>query len=245
MPNKAYYDLHIHSCLSPCGDNDMTPGNIAGMSMLKGLNIVALTDHNSFLNCPAFFSFAADMGLIPVAGAEITTTEDIHVLSLFESLEGAMDFNSFIDAKKYKIKNDSAIFGNQYIVDSKDSVIGEEEHLLINAIDISVDDICSQVKKFSGIAIPAHIDKISNGIISVLGTVPDCGFSAFEVSDIDKKHELADKYSILKNRCFVTNSDAHYLWDINEKLNYIEIFSDFDDISGVTQELFRFLRGEP
>ncbi|MDO5479206.1 MAG: histidinol-phosphatase, partial [Clostridia bacterium] len=28
---KLYYDLHIHSALSPCGDNDMTPNNIVNM----------------------------------------------------------------------------------------------------------------------------------------------------------------------------------------------------------------------
>ena len=103
MPNKAYYDLHVHSCLSPCGDNDMTPGNIVGMAMLKGLNIVALTDHNSMLNCPAFFDIARDFGIVPIAGAEVTTAEDIHILTLFESLEAAMDFNSFLDKKRIKI----------------------------------------------------------------------------------------------------------------------------------------------
>ncbi|MBQ7294379.1 MAG: PHP domain-containing protein, partial [Clostridia bacterium] len=55
-------DLHIHSCLSPCGDDDMTPGNIVGMSLLNGLQIVALTDHNSVKNCPAFFKIAKANG---------------------------------------------------------------------------------------------------------------------------------------------------------------------------------------
>jgi len=68
---RYYYDLHIHSCLSPCGDDDMTPNNIAGMAALKGLNIVALTDHNSTKNCPAFFEACKKQGIIPIAGMEL------------------------------------------------------------------------------------------------------------------------------------------------------------------------------
>ena len=83
--NRYYYDLHIHSCLSPCGDNDNTPNNIAGMATLCGLNIVALTDHNSCKNCPAFFAAAKKYGIIPIAGMELTTSEDIHIVCLFEN----------------------------------------------------------------------------------------------------------------------------------------------------------------
>ena len=86
-------DLHVHSCLSPCGDEDMTPGNIAGMAVLNGLDIVALTDHNSSKNCPAFFAQAKAQGIIPVAGMELTTAEDIHMICLFRTLEDALSFH--------------------------------------------------------------------------------------------------------------------------------------------------------
>ena len=82
---KYYYDLHIHSCLSPCGDDDMTPNNIAGMGVVAKLDIMALTDHNSCLNCPAFFKTAQANGIVPVAGMELTTAEDIHLVCLFDS----------------------------------------------------------------------------------------------------------------------------------------------------------------
>ena len=87
---KYYYDLHIHSCLSPCGDNDMTPNNIAGMGVVAKLDIMALTDHNTCRNCPAFFAAAEKNGIVPVAGMELTTAEDIHLLCLFEELEAAL-----------------------------------------------------------------------------------------------------------------------------------------------------------
>lgn len=244
MESKAYYDLHIHSCLSPCGDDDMTPANIAGMAMLKGLAIVALSDHNTSKNCPAFFECCINMGIVPIAGMEITTLEDIHVLALFSSLASAMDFDSFLSNKRMLFENDSSVFGKQLIVDSNDNVVCEEKYLLINAVDISIDDIGDIVKHYSGVALPAHIDKTSNGIVSVLGTVPDLNFSSFELSDLNKKEEYVNRYPNLKDKFFVSNSDAHYLWDINEKVNSISIFSDFKDIKGVTDEVFAYLKGE-
>ena len=99
-----YYDLHVHSCLSPCGDDDMTPGNIVGMSCLNGLQIVALTDHNSTKNCPAFYKIAKANGIIPVAGVEVTTSEDVHVVCLFRTLERAMEFGKHFE--KWDSKTD-------------------------------------------------------------------------------------------------------------------------------------------
>ena len=124
------YDLHVHSCLSPCADNDNTPNNIAGMAHLSGIKIVALTDHNSAKNCPAFFEAAKRYGIVPVAGMELTTSEDIHVVCLFEELENAMRFDEFIAAKRVLIKNRTDIFGDQLILDGNDEMIGTEEHLL-------------------------------------------------------------------------------------------------------------------
>ena len=104
--SRYYYDFHIHSCLSPCGDDEMTPANIAGMAVVNGLNIVALTDHNSSKNCPAFFKQAKKLGIIPVAGMELTTAEDIHVVCLFERLEDAMAFGEAVDALRDKFGED-------------------------------------------------------------------------------------------------------------------------------------------
>ena len=86
---KCYYDLHLHSCLSPCGQEDMTPADLAAMCALAGLDVVALTDHNSAGNCAAFLKAAASHGLLALPGMELTTEEEIHVLCWFESLEGA------------------------------------------------------------------------------------------------------------------------------------------------------------
>ena len=169
---KLYYDLHIHSCLSPCADDDMTPNNISGMAKLKGLDVVALTDHNTAKNCPAFLKAAKSYGLIGIAGMELTTAEDIHVVCLFEKLEEAMAFSEEIGNHLIKIKNRVEIFGRQQIMDEEDNILGEEEYVLSNATDISVEDVPELVKSFNGVCYPAHIDRTANGIVSVLGVFP-------------------------------------------------------------------------
>ncbi len=244
MAEKVYYDLHLHSCLSPCGDDDMTPNNIAGMASIKGLNVVALTDHNTCGNCPSFFSACENFQVVPIAGAEVTTMEDIHVVTLFETLEGAMEFNEFLSTKRVLYENDSTIFGKQLYIDSDDSIIGEEKYLLINAVDVSIDDINSIVKKYSGISYPAHIDRSSNSLVSVFGMIPDYDFTTYEFFDITKAQDYKEKYSAINNKILVTSSDAHYLWDINEKLNYFLIDSDISCPNDVRKEIFSILRGD-
>ena len=93
---ELYYDLHLHSCLSPCGDDDMTPSNIVGMSLLKGLEVIAVTDHNSCKNCPAVMDAAQEYGILAVPGMEINTSEEVHAVCLFEELKAAMEFNAYI-----------------------------------------------------------------------------------------------------------------------------------------------------
>ena len=236
---RYYYDLHVHSCLSPCGDNDNTPNNIAGMASLCGLDIVALTDHNTAKNCPAFFAAAEKYGIIPIAGMELTTSEDIHVVCLFETLPEALEFDQFIETKRIRIKNKPQIFGEQLILDSDDNVIGQEENLLSNATVISIDEVKSVVEEFNGICYPAHIDRFSNGIIAILGTIPsDSDFTVYEVHSKDQIEGLANEHSINPDR-FVVSSDAHYLTDMRDKENF---FTLSDERDKVVAELFEFFR---
>lgn len=239
--SKYFYDLHVHSCLSPCGDNDNTPNNIVGMASLCGIKILALTDHNSSKNCPAFFSAAEKYGIIPVAGMELTTAEDIHVVCLFEKLDEALEFDKFIEENRIKVKNKPQFFGNQYVLDESDNLVSEIDDLLINATNISIEEICSVVNKFNGVCYPAHIDRDANGIIAILGTLPDCGFSFYEIHDRDRIDEFSEKYNIPKNR-FIVSSDAHYLTDIRDAENYFEIEDEPCDNETIRHRLFEFLR---
>ena len=240
-------DLHIHSCLSPCGDDDMTPGNIVGMALLNGLQIVALTDHNSVKNCPAFFALAKAHGIIPVAGVELTTAEDVHAVCLFRTLEDAMRFGEFIESRRVRIKNESEIFGRQLIVDQNDEVCGEEPDLLINAVNISLNEAHEEVTARGGVCFPAHIDRSANGIISMLGDFPpEPSFTAFELNDIASLSDSLMKFPILTERglVHVASSDAHYLTDISEEGFPIEIADEPYSSQIVRDGLIDYLLGK-
>lgn len=211
------YDLHIHSCLSPCGDDDMTPANIAGMAALKGLEVIALTDHNTCRNCPAFMAAAAEYGVLAVPGMEINTSEEVHAVCLFPTLETALDFDTYVYKKLIKFPNNEAIFGKQQIYDEQDQVCGSEPNLLINATQLSFDGLWELVLSYGGVMFPAHVDKTANSLIANLGFIPpDSQFTTAEVKDLRKLHQLRRDHPYLEQCRIISNSDAHYLEHINE-----------------------------
>ena len=240
---RFYYDLHIHSCLSPCGDEDNTPNNIAGMAKINELDIVALTDHNTAKNCPAFFEACERLGVVPVAGMELTTSEDIHVVCLFEHLSDALAFSDHVDTVRLKIKNRPEFFGEQLILDGMDHLVGTEPYLLSNATGISIECVKDEVTSFGGVCYPAHIDRDSNGIIAVLGTIPDVKeFSFYELHSAELKKEYSQKYGIDENK-FIVSSDAHCLVDLAERVNYLSFDCNADDPAQIRRKLFELLRG--
>jgi len=213
---KYRYDFHVHSCLSPCGDADNTPNNIAGMAFLNGVRIMALTDHNTSRNCPAFFAAARRYGVVPIAGMELTTSEDIHAVCLFETLEDALAFNDEIDKRRIRIKNREEIFGEQLILDDEDNVIGREEDLLINATTVSLDEAPQLAAEFGGICYPAHIDRPANGAIEILGDFPHyVGFHLAELHDKSNRDSYVSTYGLEGIR-LLFSSDAHYLNQLRE-----------------------------
>lgn len=229
---RLSYDLHIHSCLSPCAEDDMTPSNIVAMAALKGLDIIAISDHCSARNCPALFELAGQYGIIPIAAMEVSTHEEIHCLCLMPTLESALALDEIVYSRLPAIKDEKGIFGKQIIVDKDENIIGEVPHLLWNATSIGFDELQDIVRSFGGIFIPAHIDRKSASVISQLGFIPpDSKFDCVEVKDISKIDELTKANSILKKMNIITNSDAHSLGDMNEAVNYIKAKSrNIEDI---------------
>lgn len=211
------YDLHQHSCLSPCGDEEMTPANIVGMAVVKELDVIALTDHNTCKNCPAFLKVAEAYGVVALPGMELTTTEEVHVVCLFENLEDAMRFDAYVYEHLMDIKNEESIFGAQLIVNEDDEVIGKVDKLLINATDIDFDAVAGLMEEFHGIMIPAHLDKSTTSLLSNLGFIPpDSTFGIAEIKDLKNLHRLQEQHPYLKDCMIVSDSDAHYLPDIHE-----------------------------
>lgn len=202
----------------------MTPANIAGMGVINGLNIMALTDHNTCGNCPAFFKACRRHGIIPIAGMELTTAEDIHLVCLFDELEAAMSFDGEVKGHIMNIKNRPEIFGHQYFMDEDDKIIGEEEKLLISATDYNVETAIALVHGFGGVCYPAHIDRTSNGMVATLGDIPlEYNFSTVEFNDGENIQGYREKYAAVKQARVLCSSDAHYLWDINEAKHFLEI----------------------
>lgn len=211
------YDLHLHSCLSPCGDNDMTPANIVGMAALLGLDVIAVTDHNSCKNCPAVLAAAKEYGVLAVPGMEINTSEEVHAVCLFPRLEAAMDFDRWVEGKLMPFPNKEEIFGQQLIYDLEDHICGTFPNLLINATEISFDGLWELVRKFDGVMFPAHVDKTANSLIANLGFIPpDSRFVTAEVKDLKKLHGLKKDNPYLEQCRIISNSDAHYLEHIHE-----------------------------
>jgi len=222
--NRFYYDLHLHSCLSPCADDDMTPCNIANMAMLCELDMAALTDHNSLKNCPAFFAAARAAGVEPVAGVELCTREEVHVLLYFPSLERAMDFDAWLAPRLPDIPNRPDIFGRQLRMGEEDAELGVEPKLLINATDIPIEETPGIAARFGGVAVPAHIDRQSNGIISNLGFVPpEYGFAAYEIKNLAKREEIVRTNPCVARKPTLSSSDAHTLTDIAERARFVAL----------------------
>ncbi|MCF2682617.1 PHP domain-containing protein [Faecalicatena contorta] len=233
-----YYDLHLHSCLSPCGDDDMTPANIVGMAAVKGLDVIALTDHNSCKNCPAAMKHGEEYGVTVIPGMELTTSEEVHVVCLFPELNDALDFDQYVYERILPIKNKKNIFGEQQIMNELDQVIEVEERLLISATSISFDEVFDLVKSYHGIAYPAHIDKSTTSLLSNLGFVPpDSSFTCAEITTYDHLHQIQKEHPYFLRCNIISSSDAHYLQDIHEP-NY-QLYARSRQIPDILDSLSR------
>ncbi len=228
----VYYDFHIHSALSPCADNDMTPNNIVNMAILCGLDVIAITDHNSTANCAAVQKAAMNTGLTVLCGMELCTSEQVHVVCLLPDADSAWYFERFVASKSPKLENRVDIFGNQLVLDEQDNVVTEEKLMLSSSAEISVTDLHHIVNHYGGVVFPAHIDRSGFGILTALGAVPqDCFFGTVEVKnplEFETRHIAKDIY----NRYHViTNSDAHFLENIKEGGKTLPTTVNFKDIA--------------
>ena len=222
----VYYDFHIHSALSPCGSDDMTPNDIVGMAVLNGLDLIAVTDHNSLSNAGAVVKAALTKtgnDLIVLPGVEVSTAEEVHVVCLFSDLESAKNFESELAPYYSTLANRKDIFGNQILFDENDNITGEVERMLISPSSISFDDLYHLADKFGGAFIPAHIDRDSFSVISNLGFLPPhLDIHTVEVSlmGADKGFDKLNA-DIYAGKKMIFSSDAHQLWAINEKVNFL------------------------
>lgn len=214
----AHCDFHIHSALSPCSDDDMSPGLIVGLAKLAGLDFIAITDHQSCGNCAAAMAIAqAYEGPVVVPGMEIESSEEIHLLCLFPDLQAAKEMEALVQQAMLPLKNRPEIFGEQLLFNEEDEATGCEWRLLMQACQLSCDEIARQVLARGGVCIPAHLDREANSMLQTLGAVPpDFPTDWIELSqraDLDqffRNHPDLVRYHVL------IDSDAHHLVQIDE-----------------------------
>lgn len=196
-------DFHNHSCLSPCGSLEQSPAVLARLAHARGLELVALTDHNSALNAPAFAECASREGLHALFGMEATTVEEVHVLCLFSELQAALDFSAFVAGHLPRLRFDPAKLGDQVVVDADENILDQPETYLGAALDLGFDQLCEAAAARGALVIPAHIDRPMFGAISQLGFLPEGPFSAVEAMR-PLSASAARGYTV------ITGSDAHY-----------------------------------
>ncbi len=203
-----YYDLHLHSCLSPCADDDMTPQNVCRMAKIKGLDLIALTDHNSGGNLMAFSLAAKEQGLLFLPGMELCTKEEVHILAYFADVETALLASEAVSHHLPRQKNNKDYFGRQLLMNERDELLGESDALLIGALDLPLMDTLALIRSFHGAAVPAHINR-AYGLIYTLGFIPE-GLGL-------KVVEQGMKEDTLPGFSRIYSSDAHHLGAIAER----------------------------
>lgn len=204
-------DLHIHTCLSPCADLDMSPKYIIKETKEQGIHIAGICDHNSCENVPAVRRHAQNQGgdVYIIGGMEITSNEEVHILALFDDEEKLLAMQKIVYDNLPGINNQKR-FGEQVLVNENDEVMGFNEKLLIGATELTIEDIVNFIHRLEGLAIASHIDREGYSIIHQLGFIPqNIKLDAVEVSYAGKKRDFTDLALPI-----ITSSDAHTVKDI-------------------------------
>lgn len=226
-------DLHIHTILSPCGDIEMTPSFIVKKAKEKGLDLIAITDHNSTRQCEEVVRIGKREGVEVLCGAEITTKEEVHVIALVDySVRNLLQ--EWIESYLPKIPNNEEYFGYQLVVNEMEEVLYQEPTLLISALNRSIDQTEEFIHSIGGLFIPAHIDKPQNSLISQLGFVPPgLKADALELSVRADLPGLIRACGWLKEFCFLHSSDAHYPADFGDIFTFFDIEKpNFESLKG-------------
>jgi len=217
-----FYDLHIHSALSPCSDDDMTLNNIVNMAYIKGLDLIAITDHNSIKQLYHLQQVAS--GKIDyIYGVEIQTREEVHILAYFLKDACLNDIQNFLDRYLIEEPNDYDYFGHQYILDELDQIIEEESRLLLKSLDLSVSEVIEFIHQLGGIAVFAHAMAKRFSIMSIYFDIEESfDIDAIEVTAKKQELFLKNAYPFLQDKIFLYSSDAHRLDAISEPIYQID-----------------------
>jgi predicted metal-dependent phosphoesterase TrpH len=233
-------DLHIHTCLSPCGELAMSPRAVVGRAREAGLDIIAVTDHNTTENTAAAVAAAAGTGLAVLPGIELATAEEVHLLGLFEPGSDLGPFQADVFRNLPELAAKMKFVDDQVLVDADDYVTGFSPHCLFGATLFSVQEAVDLIHGHGGLVVACHVDRGSFSIVSQLGFIPDgLALEAVEVSPRLSPDEARAAFgSVAGGRPLVRFSDAHKPEEIGAAV------TEFVVESPTLAEIRRALAGE-
>jgi len=205
-------DLHVHTVLSPCAEIEMIPPLIVEKALERGIQLIAITDHNATANIYSVQKAAAEKGLIVWAGMELQTKEEVHVLCLFDTLEQSQALQDYVSPRLPPIENRPDYFGEQFVVDETGDFIRRENQLLLTSADIPLKEAWEQVSSLGGLLIPAHVDRKAFGLLANLGLIPeDIPIKVLEISRHLDPDKAASTFPQIKGYPLIQNGDVHRL----------------------------------
>jgi PHP family Zn ribbon phosphoesterase len=202
-------ELHVHTVLSPCAGVEMIPPVIVQAALAKGINLIAITDHNATANIGAVIEAARGTGLTVLPGMELQTREEVHVLCLFDGLGQADAWQRRVDSCFGKIQNDVELFGEQFVVDATGDFIYSEPRLLITNVDMSLEEAVEGVNALGGLVIPAHVERRAYGLLAVLGFAPPI-FEALEISPHAIAANVCQSFPDIRAFPLLQSGDVHF-----------------------------------
>lgn len=224
-------DLHIHTVLSCCAELSMGPHGIVQRALELGLDIIAITDHNSALNVTAVMHAAQHTGLTVIPGVEAATDRDAHIICLFPNLDAASAFEQRLHPALAAGQNDPAFIGPQYVVDANENILEENKDLLMLATRLNCKELASRVLESDGILYPAHIDRRGNSILRTLGYLPPEPFAAVEISSNISPERALQEFPFISSYPIIQSSDAHDLSQIGKAATWFKLAAPtFDEI---------------
>lgn len=215
-------DLHIHTVLSGCAEIEMIPSLILWQAEKKGLNLIAVTDHNACHNAEAVMEAAMGTNIHVLPGMEVQSREEVHLLCLFDTVDPCKALQETVFQKLPQLANKEALFGPQYVVNAAGEWLWTETRFLATAADMPLEEIVDQVARLGGLSIPAHVDRPSFSVLTNLGLIPDVlSENALEVTAAFDRQSGCQQWPQLQNRCLVVNGDAHRLGEIQDRTSFI------------------------
>lgn len=213
----------------------MTPNNIVNMAILNGLDLIAVTDHNSAKNLPAVFACTQGKPVVLIPGIEVESAEEVHISCLFPTVEKALDMGRLIEKHLLPMKNNRDVLGPQYLFDAYDNIIGEEEQMLLFSTDLPAEKVFEAARSIGGCAWFSHVDRDSYSVLSILGTLPE-GLAAgvVEATDTQYGRDFISSRDDLKNKVVLYSSDSHRLRDMSRGGHTISMPQDKHQITAQT-----------